>query len=425
MSEITFAHVAMLANLSHPQKHSLNEKGNLIGKRSCLRNVLGWVVHIITLGLVKRNGKLDAATQKIVQISQQILSAQASSEQKATTEKALRNLAIIIKGNSGSLGSKVEQLIKQFQQAIAKPVPGSLQSEIAKAQAYDRPLGIPQSGTWRAGPGKDEMEQTFEEHSKRTDFASIQKRRQLHIHALGTFSPIQLKILRIVADYLSIFHGVSVQFANQATSIENLKTRHIDWLMQTPNGYSRNYFEANFSQEPFVRGRQYDYNNVMTMVQEHLHPKNHEASSLCFMSDDLYAPGMNFIFGAASDIGGTCGLFSLNRLGHPEKSQKELKLCLTRLMKLASHEFGHMRGIQHCTTHVCNMQGGNSLPEMDSSPLLFCAKDMAKTCHVSSRSLKTAYQSQLHFFENFARKYGISCDFSQEITILKNRINNI
>ena len=48
-------------------------------------------------------------------------------------------------------------------------------------------------------------------------------------------------------------------------------------------------------------------------------------------------------------------------------------------MRLATHEFGHMRGINHCTQYKCTMQGTNSLKESDKIPLTFCAQAWRKS----------------------------------------------
>ena len=425
---ITFAHVLTLASIDQAHKHSLDQKGDLIGKRSCLRNLAGWVVYIITLGFVARNGPLDQVTEKMIQATQSALRGEKfTAQSKAATLKALRNLKIIIKQNSGSKGSKLELLINQVAQATLRTTTAAaLEKEVANATICDQALGPAVKGSWRAGPGSDEKEQTLAAYQTRPDLEAIRKRRILQIHSLGQFSAVQLKILRIVSDYLAAVHGVTMQLAEDAISIDALKKRHIEWLLQQPHGYDRVAYkpvlELFFSGKPFVREGQYDYRILMSMISSQLHPGNGETSTLGFTSEDIYADKMNFIFGAASALGGATGLFSVYRLGNPETDQKEWQLCLKRLMKLASHEFAHMRGLEHCTTHSCNMQGGNSMAEMDELPLTFCAKDMAKICSAAGRSLKAGYQQQLAFFENFTEMYRVQCDFSIEVRSLQARL---
>ena len=94
-------------------------------------------------------------------------------------------------------------------------------------------------------------------------------------------------------------------------------------------------------------------------------------------------------------------------------------------MKLASHEFAHMRGISHCTRYTCSMQGTNNLQEADQVPMTFCAQDMAKICHLNQWSLKKGYENQLSFFENFSQCYQKQVNFSQEIAHLKKKITKI
>ena len=84
---------------------------------------------------------------------------------------------------------------------------------------------------------------------------------------------------------------------------------------------------------------------------------------------DLYAPGLNFVFGQASMSSGVA-LISLCRLrGQPADKIK----FLDRTTKEAIHELGHTFGLEHCSDPKCVMHFSNSLQDTDSKQAIFCS----------------------------------------------------
>lgn len=84
---------------------------------------------------------------------------------------------------------------------------------------------------------------------------------------------------------------------------------------------------------------------------------------------DIYATGMNFVFGEA-ELGGARAILSVFRL-----STVDSKLYEERVVKEAMHEIGHVLGLKHCQNH-CVMKFSNSIEEVDKKPATFC-KDCA------------------------------------------------
>ena len=89
---------------------------------------------------------------------------------------------------------------------------------------------------------------------------------------------------------------------------------------------------------------------------------------------DLYAPGLNFIFGQADMTSGVA-LISLCRLrqefyGLPSDDV----LFLDRAAKEAIHELGHTFGLEHCKNARCVMHFSNSLADTDLKQAIFCSK---------------------------------------------------
>jgi archaemetzincin len=56
----------------------------------------------------------------------------------------------------------------------------------------------------------------------------------------------------------------------------------------------------------------------------------------------------------------------------------EWRLALTRTLKVAAHEAGHMFSMHHCIAFECLMNGGNHLQETDQCPLEPCPVCLAK-----------------------------------------------
>jgi archaemetzincin len=87
---------------------------------------------------------------------------------------------------------------------------------------------------------------------------------------------------------------------------------------------------------------------------------------------DIYATGLNFIFGEADYIGRKA-LISIHRLrqefyGLP----RDEKLFQRRALKEAVHELGHTYGLGHCPDSTCVMYFSNRLSDTDFKEWEFC-----------------------------------------------------
>ncbi|CRX37922.1 hypothetical protein [Estrella lausannensis] len=249
---------------------------------------------------------------------------------------------------------------------------------------------------WKKGLGSNEIEQTLEEFN--TDLVALQnaERTTISIILFGDITEKEKKIIRIVRQYLKMVHGMH-------TSIQNTS-------LALPSDDLREKFGHT----------QYALSPMHFKLREQISQNSY---ALGFTNQDIY-PGssyasVNFLYGEALPSMAT-GVFSTYRLADDGKVK-----ALIRLMKLASHEFAHMRGLNHCTDYVCGVQGINNLEEMDKSSLLFCAQDMAKICLVNNWSIKKGYQRQLQFFKQFSQKHSLPCDFTNEIALLERKIRKL
>ncbi len=268
----------------------------------------------------------------------------------------------------------------------------SLQQQMVQATQADRLATL---NSWKKGLGYNEREQTLEAFKIAPETQLNAPRTHLKVVVFGEISPRDRQILEIVCDYLQAFHGLDTMLDLTPLTLDDAHVRH----------------------RPHP---QYPIEPHLAKLQSLL-PAN--SFFLGFTDQDLYpyayADDINFIFGVGI-LEQACGLFSIHRM-----RTKNFEQTLKRLMRLATHEFSHMRGISHCTQYVCNMQGANSLQEADQAPLTFCSQDMAKICHLNHWNLKKGYENQLSFFENFFERYGKQIDFSQEIAHLKQKITKI
>lgn len=444
MRNPSITEVLSLAAIDTPSKKSLDENFQPMAKRKGLPRFRCWAITVLTLGILAPNRRLDSVTKSIFKAaSQSLLRKELSQEQVTQLKQSLANLKAILKANDGRGGRRLKQLIKQCANQAFVPSPSSpapsptashchciLEQEVARALPLDRPLGIPSSGSWRSGLGSQEQPQGLSEFEQDPAVETYKQRHLLTIRTIGQLSPKERKMLEVVKAYLEAVHGQQATLQEETLTMSQLKQRHIEssisahQLSQQEQQDLRNQFDAvyNNPSRPFERHGslpQYNFNFLVSMINNVWKNADASTSTLCFTKNDLYADGMNFIYGVGLPREAV-GLFSIARLGDPEGSQSEFQECLIRLMKLATHEFGHMRGLPHCTNYACNMQGSNGHHE--ASPLIFCAQDMAKIALLNGWTLKEGYQRQLSFFENFSQRFGFTIDFSQEITQLKNRI---
>src|SRR5262245_42427936 len=103
--------------------------------------------------------------------------------------------------------------------------------------------------------------------------------------------------------------------------------------------------------------------------------------TLAVMGEDLYAPGLSFVFGEA-DTSLRRAVFSIHRL-RPEHAGEpaDRELLFGRCLKEAVHEIGHILGLGHCRDRFCVMRFSNSLIDTDLKRDQFCERCRRAAVH--------------------------------------------
>jgi len=118
------------------------------------------------------------------------------------------------------------------------------------------------------------------------------------------------------------------------------------------------------------RRKQYSSTDIL---KEILCKQASSSSKIIGVTDvDLYAPGLNFVFGQAH-LRGQAAIISLARL-RPSfyREDENSKLLFSRAVKEAVHELGHTYGLTHCSEPRCVMSFSNSIRDVDLKGESFC-----------------------------------------------------
>ena len=118
------------------------------------------------------------------------------------------------------------------------------------------------------------------------------------------------------------------------------------------------------------RRRQYISSNILN---ELVRKRAKGSGKIMGITDvDLYATGLNFVFGEAH-LSGHAAVVSLARL-RPSfyRLAENNELLFKRAVKESVHELGHTYGLAHCSDRGCVMSFSNSIRDVDLKGEDFC-----------------------------------------------------
>lgn len=301
----------------------------------------------------------------------------------------------IITNESGS-ENKLQPPIKS--QSPTKPQPVKPSENLFKAikavEPFFKPMGKPSADEWLAI--HQENGQTFEQYINSNPTLPTPERKIIYVQPIGKFNNKQLKVVRLTAEYMQNFFCLPVKLLPEKEFQEPLSLK-------------------NYRINQFTKKKQIRTGYILEEILQPNLPKD-AAALIAFTNEDLFPDkNLNYVFGQAS-LENRVGVWSLSRLD----DYADFELFLTRTLKVAVHETGHMFSFAHCTKYECVMSGTNHLGELYERPIDACPECMAKICWMSGYEPRKRYGNLAEFCRTHNLKKD-SDEFSRKsIALTKN-----
>jgi archaemetzincin len=280
-----------------------------------------------------------------------------------------------------TIGIVVWTALAATRSSAGDPSRAELPATFARLLPLHTKLGPPQPGEWL--DGHKEPGQTYEQYLHGQPVRVDRQRRVIYIQPLGEFGAAQRKVLDRTAEFLGVYFQLPVKVRDDLS------------LDVIPASARRVH--------PSWHVKQILSTYVLDKVLRPRLPADACAYIALTTSDLWPGEGWNFVFGQAS-LSERVGVWSIARNGDPHGNDAEVKLCLLRTLKTASHETGHMFSMQHCTLYECNMCGSNHREEADRRPLWLCPQCLAKLCHATGADPVRRFRELAAFSERAGLK---------------------
>ena len=241
------------------------------------------------------------------------------------------------------------------------------------------PKGKPQPGDWMAE--HPEPPQSFTMYLASRPARPTIARHTLVLASVGPMADKDRQRLGVLGEFLELFYTLPVRMG-PTLSLQGVASRKRSLAGRT----FRQYLTGDILMKVLKPALPPDAMGLMGVTMEDLYP---DAS-------------WNFVFGQAL-LEGRVGIYSLVRfypafLGQKETADAEQK-GLVRSLHLLAHETGHTFGVSHCQTHLCVMNGSNSLAEADTQPLHLCPECLKKFRWNIGFDMIARYESLRKFYE--------------------------
>ncbi|PWN65090.1 Zn-dependent protease [Chryseobacterium phosphatilyticum] len=252
----------------------------------------------------------------------------------------------------------------------------------------------PKPGSWRYN--HDEKFQEFSDFQKTKKIMPQKGKNTIYLQPIGNFNNLQKKEIELTKEYLKIYF--------------QLETKILPDLSDTvfPGTVRRISKEG---QEQVLAG--YVLDSILI--------KNKPKDAVVLMGiteKDLFPrPEWNYVFGFASYDDGV-GVTSIYRFADGNLINSNFNESLLRLIKISSHEIGHMFGISHCLNANCVMNGTNTLAETDYH--------YARACSLCQRKLSSSipydHKKRLAELKMFFEKHHLNSELAraeQDLNLLQ------
>ncbi|QOG02019.1 archaemetzincin family Zn-dependent metalloprotease [Flavobacterium sp. MDT1-60] len=212
-------------------------------------------------------------------------------------------------------------------------------------KSNDVKLGEPVFGEWLYS--HKEKGQSYKQFMKTPHVVPSKEENIIYLKPIGKFNSVQLRQIELVRQYLQIF------FQLETKVLENVSNDIIPDHARRIGDVGQEQFLAGYILENVLKEEKpFKRIALMAITEKDLYPK----------------PEWNYVFGLAS-YREKIAVSSIHRM----QEEADFNLCLERLLKICSHEIGHMFGLHHCINANCVMNGTNSMPETDTHSLRLCS----------------------------------------------------
>ncbi|PVX47724.1 archaemetzincin [Flavobacterium sp. 103] len=218
----------------------------------------------------------------------------------------------------------------------------------------DIKLSKPIEGEWLYS--HKEKGQNFKDFVNAKPIKPTASKNHIYLKPIGKFTELQKQQIELVKEYLEIFFQLKVKILDDISNdLVPKNARRI--------GYENNeqLLASYVLDSVLIKRKPKDAIVMMGLAELDLYPK----------------PEWNYVFGLAS-YADKVGISSIYRLQDTELTQANFNLCLTRLLKICSHEIGHMFDLHHCINANCVMNGTNNISETDNNFSRLCSNCQQK-----------------------------------------------